>query len=261
MKNPLSDIYANKILLQEGKSDVVVEPGKQEIAKGGKVPVAKSGGDEKVKKNVPTPQVDSKHSDEGKESKQKLKEEVTTHESAFEKLFKATLKEDLGQEIAMDMSVPPTDNEGAAEEILDTEDEASDLVSDLKSVMDHLQSILDKLGNEEESNSEEDNGSEEVEDTEEVEELEDSLEQPVEEGVEAEEKGHALHNLKAGTELQKPSSKEVKGAVPVAKGKAQTGTIKSEPEPKVLGGGAANSHGAGKSSEVSSTVKVGDFFK
>lgn len=259
MKNPLSDIYANKVLLQEGKDNVVVEPGKQEIAKGGKVPVTKSGGDEKVKKHVPKAKVDAKHSDEGKSSKQAVKEEVS-HESAFEKLFKATLKEDLGQEIAMDMSVPPTDNEGAAEEILDTEDEVSDLVSDLKAVMDSLQSILDKMGNEE-SSEEESNGSEEVEGEEENDMMEDSLEQPVEEGVDSEDKGHALHNLKAGTELQKPGSKEVKGAVPVSKGKADGGKIESDDKLKPAKSFDKSLQNTKGKPEVNSTIKAGDFFK
>jgi hypothetical protein len=258
MKNPLSDIYANKILLQEGKDNVVVEPGKQEIAKGGKVPVTKAGGDEKVKKDIPKAQVDSKHSDEGKESKQAVKEEIA-HESAFEKLFKATLKEDLGQDIAMDMSMPPTDNEGAAEEILDTEDEASDLVVDLKTVIDSLQSILDKIGNEE--SSEESDGGEEMEDEVGDDMMEDSLEHPVEEGVESEDKGHALHNLKAGTELQKPGSKEVKGAVPVSKGKANGGKIDSDDKLKPAKSFDKSLQNPKSKPEVSSTIKTGDFFK
>ena len=51
-KNPLEEIYASQVLLNEEKDNVVVPAGKQEIAKGGKVGLAAGGGAEKAKKDL-----------------------------------------------------------------------------------------------------------------------------------------------------------------------------------------------------------------
>jgi len=261
MKNPLSEIYEKSFLLNEEKSDVVVPAGKMEIAKGDTVPLAPTGGTEKVKKDVEDPEEHNEFSQEEKPMKENAetnKNETPSYEGAFEKLFKKTLTEDLGEDLATDMSVDaemPVSDEEMADEIETTEDEVSDLVSDLKSVMDHLQTILDKISEENNENSE---NNEEGEDSE-VEEEKDYSE--FEESVEAKELGHPLHNLKAGTELQKPSSKEVKGAVKVSKGKADTGDCECDPEVK-----PAKSHDKALQNpktkpEVKSSVKKGEFFK
>jgi hypothetical protein len=271
MKNPLSDIYSEKVLLQEAaKSNVVVKPGQQEIAKGGKVPVAKSGGDEKVKKNVPKAKESKEYSDGGKAKKVSLKEEAG-FEGAFEKLFKATLNEEFGGSMNPFEPEVPTTNDDMVDELGETEDEVSDLTSDLKGIIDSLQTILDKIGNEEEGSEDEsyeDESSEEAKDEieneireESKDEEEDEHEEKVEEAVDAEEKGHALHNLKAGTDLQKPGSREVKGAVPVSKGKANGGNIDSDDKLKPAKSFDKSLQSPKSKPEVSCTIKAGDFFK
>jgi len=253
MKNPLSDIYSKQVLLNEEKDNVVVPAGKMEIAKGGKIPQAHTGGDEKVKKDIEHPEEHEEYSD-GEKAKPMPMKETASYEGAFEKLFKATLNEDVADDMAMDVEIP-TNDEDMANEITDTSDEVSDLVSDLKSVMDHLQNILDRISEESNANEEQDEVQSEFGEEDEEEEVEE-----VEESVHAEEKGHALHNLKAGTELQKPSSKEVKGAVKVSKGTASSEVTGADPKLKVLGK-TEDLHNPKKKPEVKSTVKVGDFFK
>lgn len=257
MKNPLSDIYSEKVLLQEAaKSNIVVKPGQQEIAKGGKVGLAKSGGDEKVKKNVPKAKESKEYSDGGKGKKVSVKENAR-YEGTFERLFRTTLSEDFGNTPDPFAPEVPTTNDEMADEITSTEDEASDLVSDLKSVIDHMQSILDKLSNDEEGSQEHEAGETEEEEAAE----EEAADEIAEEAVDAEEKGHALHNMTAGTDLQKPGSREVKGAVPVSKGKATGGDIDSDDKLKPAKSFDKSLQNTKGKPEVSSTIKSGDFFK
>jgi hypothetical protein len=262
MKNPLSDIYTNKVLLNEEKDNVVVPSGKQEIVKGGKVPLSKQGGTEKVK-GINTPEEDAKFSDRAK-GKNEVKENMNTEtntknafEGAFERLFKSTLNEEAlpGEELAPEVEIPTSD-EDMANEITDEKDEVSDLKSDLEAVIDHLQSILAKIGGSEESEEakEEEAGESEA--------GEEGEEEPFEESVDFEDEGHALVNAKSGKDLVGPKGKfEVKGAVKTAKGKAVSGDITNEPETKPLSANYKDLQNTKKQDVKTSNIKVGDFFK
>jgi len=245
-KNPLSDIYTKNVLLNEEKDNVVVPTGKQEIAKGGKVHLTKAGGDEKVKKDLETPEVNKEYSDVSKTKK--VEEDMNTentYEGAFEKLFKATITEDVVEDTVEEVEVPTTDEE-AADEITGDTDEVNDLVSDLKAVIKHLESILGKVSEVEHNAEEEDELSEE---------------EPFEEAVEAEDHGHALVNAKSGKDLVAKGHGEVKGAVKVTKGKANDGVITAEPETKELHADTKDLQNTKKQSVKTSNIKVGDFFK
>jgi hypothetical protein len=176
-----------------------------------------------------------------------MKDNINTEqtESAFEKLFKATISENFGEETpatedSTETEVPTTDQDLADEVTDETHDEVGDLSEELGKVIDKLQAILTKIGGETPASD--------------VEEL-------AGEAVEAEELGHALHNLKKGTELANPKSKnEVTGAVKTSKGKANDGELTNEPEPKELGG-TEELNNPKKKPEPKSSIKVGDFFK
>lgn len=248
-KNPLSDIYASKVLLNEEKDNVVVPSGKQEIAKGGKVHLVKDGGAEKVKKDLETPEENAKYStgEKAKEVKENMNTETTTKnafEGAFERLFKSTLNEDVAEDTVADVEIPTTDVE-MADEIETETDEVTDLASDIKSVISHLESILDKLS------------SGEVEETEgeEVEEEFGDEEEPFEESVDLKEVPAS-----AGASLQNKAKVDVKG-VKVTKGKAVAGKIVSEPETKELHANHKDLQNTKKQDVKTSNIKVGDFFK
>lgn len=259
-KNPLSDIYENKVLLNEEKDNVVQDAKKLDAMIDAKKaqPVAGQGA-EKVK-DLEEPEELKKYSDGSKAKAETLKDSVeapkAAFEGSFEKLFKATINEEMmDDESAMEMEVEvPTSNEEMVDELEDKEDEVSDLVSDLKSVMDHLQSILDKISNEVESK-------EENEEEAEFGEEEENEEEKVEEAVEAEDHGHALVNAKSGKGLMDKKSGEVKGAVKVHGGKAEGGTVESDPELKPAKPYDKALQNPKAKSEVKSTVKVGEFFK
>lgn len=262
-KNPLSDIYAKQVLLNEEKDNVVAPAAKLEIAKGGKVSVAKGTGDEKAKKDLETPEETETPTavfSKKKEVKENMNTETTKNafEGAFERLFKSTLNEDVAEDTAADVEIPTTDVE-MADEIHDEKDEVSDLASDIKSVISHLESILDKLSS----------GEHEEETEDEAVEAEfgegESEEEPFEESLatdEAEEHGHALVNAKSGKDLVGPKGKaEVKGAVKVTKGKAVAGDVSSEPETKELHADTKDLQNTKKQAVKTSNIKVGDFFK
>jgi hypothetical protein len=223
MSNPLSDIYAKQVLLNEEKgktNNVVAKAGEMKISKDGKEHLETKGGDEKVKKDVKKPETDKHYTgtDKVKESMQN-----TTNRSAFggtfEKLFKATLTEaDVADDAASDFgaeeTVPPVTPEEAHDEIHDTEDEVSDLAGDLRSVIQHLESILSKI------------------------EGVDGEEESFEGGEEGEMEGEH------GEEQEFEES------------------LCYEPEPKPLADKSGVYQGAKKANTVkSSNVKVGDFFK
>lgn len=260
-KNPLEEIYSSQVLLNEetGKtSNVVVPAGKQEIAKGGKVGLAHGGGDEKVKKDVEDPE-----EAEGtkvltgapKELHDSMETPTKSFEGSFEKLFKATINEDMmGEEPVVDMEVEvPTSNEDMVDELEGEKDEVSDLVSDLKSVMDHLQNILDKIS--EESGSEE-GEAEEAEfgdEGEEASEESETEEEAVKEATELKPVGKAGHNL---------MGKDNKaGSVKPHGGKAHGGDIESDPELKPAKSFDKALQSPKSKPEVKSTVKKGEFFK
>jgi hypothetical protein len=242
MKNPLSEIYSNQILLNEEKSKSPVVTTKGDI---GKVTLVKGQGAEK-KKQVETPKEDKKFS-QGKEAKT-MKESTKSYEGAFEKLFKATInEEEESNEMNFDAEVP-TDSEGMMSE-LEQDDEGSDLMSDLRSVIDNLQNILDKL-------SEEEGSEEEVEESSEEEGSEE--ENPYEESVSMKDQGHAL-GMKAGTDLMSKGKYHVSSKIKSSKGAVHKGELSDSPEPKELGDkkGPLMKKGI----QANSSVKTGDFFK
>jgi hypothetical protein len=247
MKNPLSEIYSNKVLLNEEKS-AVVKSSKELDSKIGKAGLIKGQGPKM--KDVETPEENKKYSD-GAKAKDMTKESIKSYEGAFEKLFKATITEEeemeFGGEEPTEMSAEvPTEQEGMVDELED--EDSGDLISDLRSVMDKLQDILGKL-------SEEEGSEEEVEESEE----EGSEEEPYEESVSMEDKGHALHNMKAGTEMMSKGHMKA-GSVKPKGGSVHKGGLKDSPEPKELGD-KKGSLQSKKGMQVNSTVKTGDFFK
>lgn len=256
-KNPLEEIYASKVLVSEAKDNVVA--GEKELdSKIGKAPLV-SGGTEKVKKDLEHPEEAEGTkvlNGEPKVLKDSMEKPTKSFEGSFEKLFKATINEDMmGNEPVVDMEVEvPTSNEEMVDELEGEKDEVSDLVSDLKSVMDHLQNILDKIS--EESGSEE--GEEEAEfgdEGEEASEESETEEEAVKEATELKPVG------KAGHDLMSKAKGEVKGAVKVHGGKAQGGDVESDPELKPAKSfDKALQNPKGKP-EVHSTVKKGEFFK
>lgn len=236
--NNLTDIYTNNVLLSEKKDASKLTGKKNVVTKKGDIGKAElvKGGPEAVK-GIKKP-----------ETKKLMKDNINTEytESAFEKLFKATITENFGQEtpasadVTPEVEVPTTDQDLSDEVTDETHDEVGDLAEELGNVIDKLQAILAKIGGETPA--------------EDVEEL-------AGEAVEAEELGHALHNLKKGTELANPKGKnEVSGAVKVAKGKANDGELTNEPELKELGG-TEELDNPKKKPEPKSSIKVGDFFK
>jgi hypothetical protein len=248
MKNPLSEIYSKQVLLHEEKTPVVV--GNKELeSKIGKAPLVKGQAGDKVKE-VEKPTEDKKYSD-GAKAKIMTKESTKSYEGAFEKLFKATLNEEdemaFGGETPTEMeSEVPTETEDMANELED--EDSTDLVSDLRSVLDKLQGILDKLS--------EDEPEEEMEESEDSEESE----EPYEESVSMEDKGHALHGMKAGTQMMSKGNMKVSGKLKTSGGSSYKGELKDSPEPKELGD-KKGSLQSKKGMQVQSSVKTGDFFK
>jgi len=182
------------------------------------------------------------------------------YEGAFEKLFKSTLTEDFAEDSAVegtehaDEELPVTD-EDMADEIGGNKDEVTDLVSDLKSVIEHLQSILDKLH---------ESGESEAEETEEHEAggEEEGEEEPFEESLatdEAEEEGHALvDTAKLSKGLVGPKGKFNVGGVKTTTGKAINGTIKIKPDTTELPPTDKGLQNTKKFNPKSSSIKVGD---
>jgi hypothetical protein len=267
MNNPLSEIYSNKVLLSEKKENVVAEKNKLKIVPGNKIdeiePLAKDRGDEKIEKTekgwLKKPKNNPKFSSTKGEKGKSIEENMNTtnkYEGAFEKLFKSTLinEEDEMSDVAAQHEVEdhadevPTSNDELENELGEHEDEADDLVSDIKAVIDSLHSILDKLTEHEK---------EEGHDM----EAEETEEEPFEESVDYEDHGHALVNAKTGKDLIGPKGKfDVKG-VKVTKGKADEGEVEVDGEPKEEKGDNKELQNTKKFTPKTSSIKVGDFFK
>jgi len=249
-KNPLSDIYANKVLLNEDKDNVVVPAGQQEIAKGGKVGLAKSHGLEKVKDVEDPEEAEGTKilTGEPKKLNDSMQAPTKSFEGSFERLFKATINEEMGETPEIDMEVEiPTSNEDMVDELKGETDEVSDLVSDLKAVMDHLQGILDKVSGESE-------GSEDSEEEAEFgNESSETEEEAVGEAVELK----ALPDS-AGKGLMSNSNKV--GSIKAKGGKAQGGDIDSDPKLKPAKS-FDKSLQSTKSHAAKSSIQKGDFFK
>jgi hypothetical protein len=258
MSNPLSDIYANQVLLNEAKSNVVTKKG--EIDPHHKAKPTKGG--PKGVKGVPAPVTKKEYTGKGK-----IKESMqnTTNRSAFggtfEKLFKATLTEsdvaeDAASDFGADETVPSVTPEEAHDEIHDTEDEVTDLADDLRTVIAHLESILDKVGGVGEELPGEEAGEEGL-----GEEGEQEFEESIGEAVSdpelkplADKSGVYQGPKKANT--VKSSSVKPHG------GKAHGGKVTEDPELKAAPDKSGVYQGPKKANTVkSSNIKVGDFFK
>jgi len=254
-KNPLEEIYASKVLVSEAKDNVVA--GEKELdSKIGKAPLV-SGGAEKVKKDLENPEEAEGTkvlTGEPKKLNDSMEKPTKSFEGSFEKLFKATINEEMDEMSEMGMEVEvPTSNEDMVDELEGDKDEVSDLVSDLKSVMDHLQNILDKIseeGNSEEGEEEAEFGNEDEEASEETE----TEEEAVKEATELKPVG------KAGHDLMSKAKGQVKGAVKVHGGKAHGGDVESDSELKPAKS-FDKSLQSTKKFDVKSTVKKGEFFK
>jgi hypothetical protein len=261
-KNPLSDIYESKVLLNEEKDNVVQDAKKLDAMIDAKKaqPVAGQGAD-KVK-DLEEPEELKKYSDGPKAKemetlKDSMEAPKSTFEGSFEKLFKATINEDVAEDAAMDMEVEvPASNEEMVDELEDSKDEVSDLVSDLKSVMDHLQSILDKISDEVKSDDSE-MGEEEMEfgGEEAGEEAEEKVEEkPMGEATE-------LKPLGDKGKVLMGKNNKVGGSPKVHGGKADGGDVESDPELKPAKAHDKALQNPKAKPEVKSTVKVGEFFK
>jgi hypothetical protein len=251
MSNPLSEIYSKQVLLNEAKSNVVAKKG--EIDPQHKAKPTKGG--PKDAKGVPAPKTKKEF------TTGKIKESMqnTTNRSAFggtfEKLFKATLTEsDVAEDAASDLEghediVPPTTPEEAHDELHSSEDEVTDLADDLRTVIAHLEKILDKVGgvSDEESMEGEEHGEEQHE-------FEESLSYEPEPKELGDKSAHLQGAKKANT--VKTSSIKAHG------GKANGGKLTDEPEPKAAADKSGVYQGPKKANTVkSSNIKVGDFFK
>ena len=75
-----------------------------------------------------------------------------------------------------------------------------------------------------------------------------------------EDKGHALHGMKAGTEMMSKSNMKVAGKLKTSTGAVHKGELKDAPEAKELGD-KKGSLQSKKGMQVQSSVKPGDFFK
>jgi hypothetical protein len=267
MNNPLSDLYSKVLLNEAKKNDVVASKKKLDMLPGPELeiePLAKGRGIERVAKSskLKTPAENAKYSALKKKKGKSLEMENTNnkYEGAFEKLFKSTLNEEFGADEAAEHEVEdhademPTSDEDMGEELGAHEDEADDLVSDIKAVIDSLNSILGKLSEHEKEEghdmeSEEEGGEEE----------------PFEESLatdEAEEEGHALVDAK---KLEKglvgPKGKFNTGGVKTTSGKASAGNIENDPELKSYSGNRKELENTKKFGVKSSNIRVGDFFK
>jgi hypothetical protein len=258
-KNPLEEIYASQVLLNEEKDNVVVPAGKQQIAKGDKVGLAAGGGAEKAKKDLENPEEAEGTkilTGEPKKLNDSMEAPKKSFEGSFEKLFKATINEQFPgeEEMGMEMDVEvPTSNDDMVDELEGEKDEVSDLVSDLKSVMDHLQNILDKI-------SDEAAGSEESEEV----EAEFGDEETPEEEVESEEEkpmGEATELKPLGDKSKVLQNKNNKaGSVKPHGGKAHGGDVESDPELKPAKHYNKALQSPKGKAEVGN-VKKGEFFK
>ena len=270
MNNPLSDLYS-EVLLNEAKKQDSSLVGKKNLKFDPLPdqdidiePLAKGSGTERVSKSskLRSPAENAKFSALKKKKGKSLEMENTNnkYEGAFEKLFKSTLNEEFGAVEAAEHEVEdhadeiPTSDEDMGDELGAHEDEADDLVSDIKSVIDSLNSILDKLS---EHEKEEGHDMESEEGGEEEEPFEESLATD-----EAEEEGHALVDAK---KLEKglvgPKGKFNTGGVKTTTGKAVNGTIKIKPDTTELPAIDKGLQNTKKFGVKSSNIKVGDFFK
>jgi hypothetical protein len=252
-KNPLSEIYESKVLTSEAVPSNKVKGEKELDAKidAKKATTVKGQGPEACAKDLDTPK--EMHGTEVHDP-QVLKDSMETksYEGSFERLFKATINEEMMDEPSMEMDVTvPTSDEEMVDELEGESDEVADLVSDLQDLMSRLQSILDKVGNEEERGED---SSDEIEAELGGEEEVEAEEEPFEEAVD-------LKPLGDKGKVLMGKNNKVGGHPKVHGGKAHDGDVDSDPKLKpAKAHDKALQNPKGKP-EVKSTVKKGDFFK
>jgi hypothetical protein len=192
--------------------------------------------------------------------------------SAFEELFKKTLNEEADTDPA-DLELEDEEEESMDPNMVDEADEAEeageedmeeteeDLISDLKSLQDKLNSILSKLENleadedegEDEEYSEDDFDGEFGEDDLDMEDGETEEEMPVKESKQVGLKPVNKSKIKT---LQHKNNKV--GKVSPKGGKAKANSIKVSPNPKALGDKKKPLQSGNK---VKSSIEKGEFFK
>ncbi len=255
-KNPLSEIYESKVLTSEAVPSNKVKGEKELDAKieaNAKATTVKGQGPEACEKDLDDPkELKGTEVHDPQVLKDSMETETTkSYEGSFEKLFKATINEEAMDDPSMDMEMDvtvPTSDEEMVDELEGGSDEVADLVSDLKDLMSNLQSILDKVGGEQETSNDEIEtelgGEEEVE----------AEEEPFEEAVDIKPLGDR------GKVLMSKNNKV--GGYPKAHGgKAHGGNVDSDPKLKpAKAHDKALQNPKGKP-EIKSTVKKGDFFK
>lgn len=267
-KNPLSEIYESKVLVNESvpsnkvKGDSELEA-KMDLKKA--KPVSGQG-PEAAKKDLDTPEEmegTKVHSGEPTVLKDSMEDEQPkkAFEGSFEKLFKATINEQFpgeddmsSPEMEMDVEVP-TSNDDMMDELEGETDEVSDLVSDLKDLMSKLQSILDKVSEEAGEEKAENDVEMEFGDEESAEnEVEAEDEEPVKEATE-------LKPLGDKSKVLQNKNNKVGGNPKVHSGKAHSGNIESDPKLKPCKTHDKALQNPKGKPEVKSTVKKGEFFK
>lgn len=261
-KNPLSEIYESKVLTSESVPSNKVKGEKELDSKidAKKAHLVAGQGPEAAKKDLKSPEeIEGTAAYSGKAAVLKdsveAEEPKKAFEGSFEKLFKATINENSFDDASVEMDVTvPTSDEEMADELKDESDEVADLVSDLKDLLSKVQTILDKVSNEVES-SEENELEAELGEEEPSEEHEEETEDAVKEAVDLKPVG------KAGHDLMSKGKYVVKGAVKVAGGKADSGTVESDPELKPAKSFDKSLQSPKGKPEVKSTVKKGEFFK
>ena len=283
MKNELSNIYANQVLVTEAKKakDNKVKGPKTGDLDGAAKAKPSQGADEKAKKELKKPE-EKKEFSEVKGKPSKMKESQIP--SAFNRIFQSVLKEDFdfqnetpdsdkaiedqtfGNEFGDDEEKGEEGIEGEGSEE-GSEGEEEDLTVKLQDIVTMLQDIVSKLsGAEEEEGSEEggevdseegEEGAKEVEE-EEPKEEEPKEENPYEESLDL--KGQLTElSSKLGDFLTKKTSQKVKGTLGKAKGgKASEGSIpEQDGKPKPFNP-SLKAYQNPKGSNTVSNIKKGD---
>ena len=284
MKNELSNIYANQVLVTEAKKakDNKVKGPKTGSLEGADKAKPSQGADEKAKKNLKKPE-EKKEFSEVKGKPSKMKESQIP--SAFNKIFQSVLKEDFdfqnetpetdkevedetfGTEFGDETPENPETEEGGEEPI---EGEEEDLTVKLQDIVSMLQDIVSKLSGAEEEEAEEGEPESDVEGVEGEEgKSEEAVEEVAPEGVEEENPYEESLDLKGqlselsgklGEYLTKKSNNKVKGTLGKAKkgGKAEEGKIpEQEGKPKAFNP-SLKAYQNPKGSNTVSNIKKGD---
>jgi len=274
MKNELSNIYANQVLVTEAKKakDNKVKGPKTGDLEGAAKTKPSQGADEKAKKELKKPE-EKKEFSEVKGKPSKMKESQIP--SAFNRIFQSVLKEDFDfqnetpdsdkaiedQTFGNEFGDEGGEGGGGEEEGVEGkegEGEEEDLTVKLQDIVTMLQDIVSKLsGAEEEEGSEEEGGEEASEEGEEGSE-EPKEEEPKEEEPKEENPYDESLDLK-GHFLTKKTSQKVKGTLGKAKGgKASEGSIpEQDGKPKPFNP-SLKAYQNPKGSNTVSNIKKGD---